>query len=759
MKSTIFKNFNEVVEQKDILKILDDIKTGTYRNAITYLRKSLAEDKKEAAERAKKALPAFTPSAIFKGGRKMEFLTAYNALVVLDIDKITKEKLVESKEKLKENQFVFAAFTSPSGNGLKVFVKVSTEKTEHKETFLKLQEYFENLLQLEIDKSGKDITRLCFFSYDPELYLNENPSVFSTEETVIASAAKQTFGTDSETSESQQVAKACHPEQSEGTSCEAGKSSEAISKNPSNPPADYDALYAHCIQFTEKKYQFIEGSRNYFVFTLANNLNRKGVPESLALGYILADYDYNTQEVMTAVKSAYSNTSEHATDDYQPPKKSAKSAQSASVKKNSGESSVTTSHDGTMTLDEEEEPALIDKLENFLNNRYKFRYNEVLGKLEYKRVNGKIWKYITDFKENSILREIQKAKVRCSINSLRNLLHSDFCEMYDPFKDYFENLVEYTGDKDHIEELALTITTTKPELWKECFKKWFVAMVACVLDEKQINQTVIVFSGKQGLGKTTWIEKLMPRELKQYIFSGTVNPNNKDTLIHLAECMLINLDELENLNRTEIGSLKELITKTHIRMRKAYGHNNENMPRRASFAGSVNTAQFLNDTTGSRRFLCFELEKIEYQHEVDINLCYAQALKLFKDGFRHWFNQEEIKDINANNEQYQLMSPEEELLLTWFEPATRETANAFLNASQIAVRLATVANINVTDGTVNKLGKALKKHGFTRIVRNKSYVYVVNVLDVDEVDRRARKKENIETDNSGVGKLPYRFPN
>lgn len=682
MKSTIFKNFNEVNEQKDILKILSDIKTGVYQNAITYLRKSLADDKKEAAERAKKSLPAFTPSATFNGGRKMEFLTNYNALMVLDIDKLEKDKLQQCKTKIRMEDFVFASFVSPSGNGLKIFVKVSSDKEQHKETFLELQRYFEELLEVEIDKSGKDITRLCFFSSDPELYLNENAEVF----------------TDNPKPE------VCHSEHSEG-----------ISKHQSNPPADYDALYAHCIQFTEKKYQFVEGSRNYFVFTLANNLNRKGVPESLALGYILADYDCNTQEVMTSVKSAYSNTSDHGTDQFQPNKNSAKSAQSASVKNNSGESSVTTSHDGTMTLDEEEEPAQIDKLENFLNNRYKFRYNEVLGKLEYKRVNGKIWKYITDFKENSILREIQKAKVRCSINSLRNLLHSDFCEMYDPFKDYFENLPEYTGDKDYIEELALTITTTKPDLWKECFKKWFVAMVACVLDEKQINQTVIVFSGKQGLGKTTWIEKLMPRQLKQYIFSGTVNPNNKDTLIHLAECMLINLDELENLNRTEIGSLKELITKTHIRMRKAYGHNNENMPRRASFAGSVNTAQFLNDTTGSRRFLCFELENIEYQHEVDINLCYAQALKLFKEGFRHWFNQEEIKDINANNEQYQLMSPEEELLLTWFEPATRETANAFLNASQIAVRLATVANINVTDGTVNKLGKALKK---TRVYEN-----------------------------------------
>jgi predicted P-loop ATPase len=44
----------------------------------------------------------------------------------------------------------------------------------------------------------------------------------------------------------------------------------------------------------------------------------------------------------------------------------------------------------------------------------------------------------------------------------------------------------------------------------------------------------------------------MPKQLKEYIFSGTINPNNKDTLIHLAECMLINLDELENLNKTEM---------------------------------------------------------------------------------------------------------------------------------------------------------------------------------------------------------------
>uniref|UniRef100_UPI0037502375 VapE domain-containing protein n=1 Tax=Flavobacterium sp. TaxID=239 RepID=UPI0037502375 len=331
-----------------------------------------------------------------------------------------------------------------------------------------------------------------------------------------------------------------------------------------------------------------------------------------------------------------------------------------------------------------------------------------------------------------------KARIKTNLSSLRNLLYSDFCQLFNPFEDYFFNLPTYDEKTDYITELANTITTTKQDLWQQCFKKWLVAMVGCVLDEKVINHTVIVFSGKQGLGKTTWVEKLVPKQLKEYLFSGTINPNNKDTLVQLAECMLINLDELENLNRSEIGSLKEIITKTQIRIRKAYGHNNETMPRRASFAGSVNTAQFLNDTTGSRRFLCFELEDIQYQYDVDINLVFAQAFCLFKNNFKYWFGQEEIKSINENNEQYQLGSPEEELLLTWFEACDKESATSFLNTSQIATKLAEKAKINVTDSTINKLGRALNKHKFTKLKKNGIYVYALIEISWEDVDSRSK---------------------
>ena len=86
---TIFKNFNEVVEHKSLLTILDEIKTGKYRHVIVYLRKSLSENKQEAYDKAKKSLPAFTPSAKFVGGRKLEFLAEYSNFIILDIDKLS----------------------------------------------------------------------------------------------------------------------------------------------------------------------------------------------------------------------------------------------------------------------------------------------------------------------------------------------------------------------------------------------------------------------------------------------------------------------------------------------------------------------------------------------------------------------------------------------------------------------------------------------------------------------------------------------
>jgi len=239
------------------------------------------------------------------------------------------------------------------------------------------------------------------------------------------------------------------------------------------------------------------------------------------------------------------------------------------------------------------------------------------------------------------------------------------------------------------------------------------------------------------------MESLCPKELRPYLFSGTINPTNKDTLVHLSECWFINMDELENMNRTEIGTLKEIITKSAIRIRRAYGHNNESLPRRASFMGSVNTSQFLNDTTGSRRFLCFDVSSIQYDHQVDVANVYSQALALVKEGFRFYFDRDEIIRITSNNEQYQIKSIEEELLLTWFRHPKPNESPLYLSTSQILTKLASYSKLATSTGNVITLGKVLKKHNFERKKKSGNYVYEVIELTYDqvEIENRTTPKE------------------
>jgi len=380
----------------------------------------------------------------------------------------------------------------------------------------------------------------------------------------------------------------------------------------------------------------------------------------------------------------------------------------------------------------------IERIEQYLNLKYNFRYNEVTGKVEAKTKADQVFLPVSDYFLNSLARQIIKAGIPCGGTLLRNVLMSDYTPVFNPFRKYLNDLSPWDGKTDYIMQLSQTVSTTDDPLWQLCFRKWMVAMVGSLVCDEVINHTVIVFSGKQGLGKTTWMLNLVPPALKDYCFSGTINPGNKDTLIHLSECMLINLDELENLNRSELGATKELITKSSIRIRRPYGYSTETMPRRASFAGSVNGKEFLSDTTGSRRFLCFEVTAIVYQHPIPLERVYAQAKYLLDNGFQYWFDRSEIEVINKNNEQYRCMSVEEELLLAYFEPCKADEADYFFSTTELVNRLSQKVKMNVTDAARQKLGKALRAHKFSRIKRNGRYVYALKQKDPELVDYLTR---------------------
>lgn len=353
----------------------------------------------------------------------------------------------------------------------------------------------------------------------------------------------------------------------------------------------------------------------------------------------------------------------------------------------------------------------------YLSNNYKFVYNVVLNKIAKVHPRSKQLSYLGEYELNTLWTELLLSRMDISKNMLMGYLCSEMTPKFDPFKDYFNNLPAWTPDQpDYIQLLAETITVPEEEReqWNMYLKRWLIATVACATNPTVTNQQVLVLVGNQGIGKTKWTERLVPDRLKGYYHSGNVNPDNKDSSINLSECFLINLDELGNLNKGDLNSLKQLITMSSVRLRRPYAAMSETMPRRASFVGSVNSTEFLRDDTGNRRYLCADAQAIDYAHGIDMDLVYSQALYLLNHGEKYWFDGEEIATINTSNEKYRVQQVELEYVNEHFEPCLAgETPDIELTTSGIQAYLLR-QRVNILNLNAIRLGKALMASDYAK---------------------------------------------
>ena len=278
-KVTIFKNIKETEAPfiRGVGEILERIKDGSTKNLVKSIR--LSKDKAERNE-LKKRLPAICFSGVFNK-RNDNGLKEHSGLVCLDFDGYEKKKtLLQHKEQLSKDQYVFAVFISPSGNGLKVLVQIPAIPVNHINYFNSLQKYFDSSY---FDKMCKNVSRVCYESYDPLLYTNPNSMIWDT----IA-----------------------EPEY-----VERDKDNDP----PSIPITDENKIVEILIKWWEKKYPMVEGQRNQNCFVLAMAFNDYGVAKSLA-GYVLnrfATKDFNQSEINRTIDSAYANTMNFATKYYE----------------------------------------------------------------------------------------------------------------------------------------------------------------------------------------------------------------------------------------------------------------------------------------------------------------------------------------------------------------------------------------------------------------------------------------------------------
>lgn len=168
-------------ELMNIGRVLDGIAGDYYESQVKRIRHFKEEGKIEEANELKQNLHAVTFSATFKSRRLSSLYTEYNSLLVIDIDKLSTKEVWRVKDCLELIPFVACYWMSPSGNGWKGLVVLDYQNKPksidvvdmHHWAFLKLEEYFKKTYSIILDSSGKDITRLCFMSWCPDLRVKD----------------------------------------------------------------------------------------------------------------------------------------------------------------------------------------------------------------------------------------------------------------------------------------------------------------------------------------------------------------------------------------------------------------------------------------------------------------------------------------------------------------------------------------------------------------------------------------------------------
>lgn len=361
---------------------------------------------------------------------------------------------------------------------------------------------------------------------------------------------------------------------------------------------------------------------------------------------------------------------------------------------------------------------IFDKITKYINTKYRIRFNVISLDYEINLIDQSLWESLNLY---SLLIELNKNGIEVNYNKLEIFIKSNLIERYNPIREFFLELPKWDTKVDHIENLASYVTTNDNNAFAYHFKKWFVRAVICAMEKDKINKHCLVLAnGDQHSGKSTYIQNLIPKKLSSYIAEDI--GMDKDSRIKMCKNLIINLEELSVIGRTEVNFLKSLISKVFINERLPYERRAENLPRICSFIGSTNMVDFLTDETGSVRWIIFDVIgriDFDYSKKVDIDKVWSQAyyLAYLDKQFEPELTQQDIIENELRNERYTSLTIEQEMVLKYFEKS--DDLNCFNTPTDIMTKLLPLG----LKLSREKIGKALSGYRFKRIKHPKKQVY------------------------------------
>lgn len=270
MKDTKISIFRDLFSTKDVPyivtleSVVNRIREGRHKDLIERIRK---EQVKERRDELKRKLPCIIFSGEFSE-RNKSGLISHSGLCVMDYDGFEDELSLKIQfEILKKNPHFVTLFISPSGNGIKGVIHIpKCDKYDHERYFKEFQKKYE---YPNFDRANCNIDRVCWESYDPNIYTNYSAELFSP-----------------------QI-------KDEGYSVK--------DRTPVIPLTDDMAIMDRIMKWSWSK-DFQPGQRNVFIFDLAGAFCEYGVSRESAEGYIISNVihgDFKESEARTSIRSAY----------------------------------------------------------------------------------------------------------------------------------------------------------------------------------------------------------------------------------------------------------------------------------------------------------------------------------------------------------------------------------------------------------------------------------------------------------------------
>lgn len=246
-----------------------------------------------------------------------------------------------------------------------------------------------------------------------------------------------------------------------------------------------------------------------------------------------------------------------------------------------------------------------------------------------------------------------------------------YCELHrvNLVKKYLDALPEWDGTK-RLDTLFIDyLGAADTPYVRAVARKSLCAAVARALQPGVKYDTMPILVGAQGIGKSTFL-----RLLGGEWFNDSLNSfEGKEACLMIQGSWLIELQELNGMNKAEENAVKQFLSKTDDIYREPYGRRTGRYPRRCVFFGTTNDDEFLRDKTGSRRFLPIDCtgqatKSVFEDLAGEVPQIWAEALACYRLGETLYLDSEELSAAaKAAQEEHALHSAKEGIIREFVE--------------------------------------------------------------------------------------------